>query len=97
MSTMIELIPAFVMGMLVGALHLAGLWFTVQALARVSRPGLLIATSMILRVAIVTAGLYVIMDGHWDKLLAAAAGVTLLRFVVLHPIRVGTGSSSSVR
>ena len=68
-------------GLVLGVVYYLSLWWTVQRLPRVRRPALWAVASLFVRLAIVLAGLYVIGDGHWQRLLAGLAGVIIMRTV----------------
>ncbi|MGD2075033.1 MAG: ATP synthase subunit I [Gammaproteobacteria bacterium] len=81
------LIP-FLLGMLLGALYLAGLWITVRRLPRVRRPARWLLASTALRIGLLLAGFwYLLGDGHWPRLLAALAGFVTLRTLTLGRVR----------
>lgn len=70
-------------GAALGLLHFAGLWWTVERLARGrGRVGLLLASALV-RLAVVAGGLFLIMQGSWTRALAALAGLLLARALVL--------------
>ena len=65
-----------VVGMILGAIFFGGLWITVRSATKVKRPGLLFMTSVIVRSAIVLAGIWYFAGGS-----AAAMATCLLGFV----------------
>jgi F1F0 ATPase subunit 2 len=70
-----------------GALFFGGLGLTVGRLAQIRRPAAWLAVSFLVRSAIVLAGLPLLMDGRWERLLAALIGFHLARSVVLRAAR----------
>lgn len=80
--------PFFLLGTALGLIFVGGLWLTVRQLARSRHPGILVTTSLLLRFGITLAGFYVLaQDGDWRYLLAAAAGFTLPRLLIAHPLQ----------
>jgi F1F0 ATPase subunit 2 len=77
----------FVVGIALGLFFFGGLWWTVQRIPTAEFPGALALGSMVIRTLITVAGFYWIMDGSWERLLAAAAGFLLARVVMVR--RVG--------
>ncbi len=87
---MIDLTLAFVAGAGLGLLYFGGLWLTVRRLARARRPALLFLGSLVVRVAVLLGGLYLVMGEDWRRLLAALVGVIAARIVLtrrLGPLR----------
>ncbi|MDX1607019.1 MAG: ATP synthase subunit I [Candidatus Competibacterales bacterium] len=66
-------------GALLGLMFYGGLWWTVRRLADSRQPALLLAASLLLRGALAAAGLYLVAAGDWRRLLAALAGLLLVR------------------
>ena len=79
-----DLIFAFAVGLLTGAIYFAALWYTVRWLAPV---WLLIST--VLRLAFLVAVLFWVMDNDAMKLLAALAGFLVVRYGATWPLRRG--------
>ncbi len=76
----------FLLGVLLGLMYFGGLWWTVSAVTRHRVPAWWLAVSFVVRVALLTAGLYfVLLISVWH--LAAclmgwlAARMALMRFV----------------
>lgn len=78
---------AAVAGAVLGAAYFGILWATVRRLPDARRPGLLALASFALRLALLTGGLLLIMDGSWERLLAALAGVVAARTLMIRRIR----------
>ncbi len=85
-----SLTAAFGLGAALGLLHFGGLWWTVRGLAGSPRPGLRIALSFALRNAALLAGLYWLVQADWRLLLAALAGVLVVRVLWVRRVRAGT-------
>ncbi|AOY90202.1 hypothetical protein BKP64_07795 [Marinobacter salinus] len=79
---------SFALGVALGLAFLGGLWLTVRRLGEARHPGLLMMSSLFLRLGITLAGFYVVAQyGDWQHLLAAVAGFTLPRLLIAHRIR----------
>lgn len=60
-----------------------GLWWTVRRLPASRRPGVLMAVSLILRLAVTGAGILLVGRGRWENLLACLAGFLVARTLVM--------------
>ena len=78
-TTRIVYFVVFIAGIGLGLLYFGGLWLTVRALSTVRRPGLLTLGSFAGRMAVTLVSFYLIMGGHWERLLAALLGFLLTR------------------
>lgn len=78
---------AFVAGVILGGLYFGLLWATVRRLPHARRPGLLAAASLVTRVLLLAAGLWVVMQGEALRLLVALAGVLAARTLMIRRIR----------
>lgn len=74
-----ELLAALVFGLALGWVYYGGLWLTLRRIANWRQPALAMLTSLVLRLATVAIGLYIIADGHWLRYLAALPGLLLAR------------------
>ena len=88
-ETDLGLLPAFAWGMVLGAVFLAGLWFSVHGLRGARHPGLLMVTSFIARMLLVIGGFYMLSDGDWRRLVAALAGFILVRILTVRWLASG--------
>lgn len=91
MSTALPLLLALVVGLGLGLMYFGGLWLTVRQLGRVRAPTLLFGVSFVLRTVLAVAGMYLVMDGSWQRMLACLAGFIIVRQVMvsrLHPERL---------
>ena len=77
------MIIAFIVGILVGSLFFGGLYLTVKKLTSLKYPALFMMLSLIVRLVILTGGIYLIMDGGIKNVLSAMAGIILVRFVMI--------------
>jgi F1F0 ATPase subunit 2 len=72
-----------VIGVALGTAYFYALWLTVTKIRTARRPALVMLTSATLRLAVLFAGLYLIVQGgHWERLLGAVAGIVLARVVL---------------
>ncbi len=75
------LISVFAVGLALGAGYAAMLWITVRRLPRMRYPAIGLLGSAALRVALPLAGLFLVMDGRWERLLIGLLGFAVARFV----------------
>jgi len=70
---------ALAAGMGLGSLYFGGLWLTVRraAQSRLGGPGLL--ASLLLRLALIAVGLYLVAGHRWQDYLAALLGILAAR------------------
>jgi F1F0 ATPase subunit 2 len=69
--------------MIMGAFYFWGLWVTIRGLFEARMPGRLMAISYMVRVLVVLSGFYVVMGGHWERLIVAMIGFILMREILL--------------
>ncbi|PKN69345.1 MAG: ATP synthase subunit I [Deltaproteobacteria bacterium HGW-Deltaproteobacteria-12] len=81
---MIILMMSFAAGLVLGAFYFVALWRTVNRLSSATSPVRLMLGSLILRVAVVTAGFYFVMGGHWERLAVAMLGFVLIRKILTY-------------
>jgi F1F0 ATPase subunit 2 len=85
MTMVVVLAAAFSAGMVLGAFYFIGLWRTVRQLPSVKSPARLLLGSLILRMAVVMAGFYLIMGtGHWERLAVAMLGFIIIRKILTY-------------
>ncbi|GAB6040053.1 ATP synthase subunit I [Endothiovibrio diazotrophicus] len=78
----LELLPYLLAGVLLGAIHFGGLWWTVRRLPTAAHPALWTAGSFLLRSALVLAGFALIARQGWPPTLAALAGLLAIRLLL---------------
>lgn len=88
----VNLISAFIVGVVGGFLFFGGLYLTVNKIGTVRYPALLMILSLFVRLAVLTAGLFLIADGGIKNLLSAMAGILIVRFLLI--IKLGPAASS---
>ena len=82
MNEPLSLASALVMGVLLGAIFLGGLWWTVRQGLSSKRVALWFLGSLLLRMGIVLAGFYLVSGGQWEQLLLCLLGFVMARLVV---------------
>ena|SRR3990167_3756955 len=85
---LIEIALSFASGLLVGAAYFAGLWFTVRRLTGAGLAPVWLFASAIVRLALLIAALFWIVDDSWERLLAALAGIIAARWIAMRSVRV---------
>lgn len=79
LTTMMILMAAFAAGLVLGGFYFIALWQTVRRLPATVSPARLILGSFVLRLAVLSAGFYFVMGGHWERLAAAMLGFIVIR------------------
>jgi len=87
----VHLLLIFVIGMALGAIYFAGLWYTIQRLPDAKNPLNCLLGSFLLRVSFALTGLGLVMNGRWDQLIAALGGFILTREILVR--RIGRNTS----
>ncbi len=77
------LLIALIAGMMLGFSYLGGLWFTIRQLPTATYPMILVLGSFILRIGTTVCGFYVVMGGHWVRLLIGLLGFLLIRAILV--------------
>ena len=88
MSNALQLLLAAGAGTGIGLVNFAGLWHTLQRLPHAQRPAPWLLGSLVVRLAFVLTGLYLIGGDHWERILAALAGILVVRTVIVRCIRL---------
>lgn len=88
MNDILDLVPALATGILLGAIFFAGLWWTVRKGLSSAQPALWFVGSLLLRTSITLAGLYVVSDGQWERLLVCLLGFTIPRPIMTRLTRL---------
>ena len=87
MSAVLPLLLALVAGLGLGLFYFGGLWLTVQRLGRTRNPTLLFAFSLLVRTALAVWGMYLVMGGSWQRMLACLAGFIIMRQLMISRLR----------
>ncbi len=82
MNETLALLLACVTGGGLGAIFVAGLWWTVRRGVSSEQPALWFFGSLLLRTSIVLAGFYFVGRGDWKRLLACLFGFFIARMAV---------------
>jgi F1F0 ATPase subunit 2 len=76
---------AFAAGLLLGAMYFGGLRATVaQMSGSPARAAGLLLVSFLVRAALLLGGLYLVCGTHWERYLAALAGITCMRIAFVY-------------
>ena len=87
-----------VSGAVLGLLHFGSLWVMVSRLGRVRRPVVLVFGRFLVMMTVTLVGLYLVMGGRWERLIAALAGFMLVKVIVARRVRGGArGTPGKVR
>jgi F1F0 ATPase subunit 2 len=95
MNDTLTLLLAGLAGVVLGAVFFAGLWWTVQRGMASRRPGLWFGGSLLVRTALVLAGMYFAADRNWRRLGMCLLGFALARLLVMYQARPPTAPQSS--
>ncbi len=80
-------------GLLLGLFYFGGLWLTVRKIPGSGNPGILILGSFVVRLLVTLSGMYLVMDGKWERLVACLAGFLVLRIVLTRILGPASGES----
>jgi F1F0 ATPase subunit 2 len=84
LTTMMILMAAFAAGLVLGGFYFIALWQTVRRLPATGSPARLMLGSLVLRMAVLSAGFYFVMGGHWERLAAAMLGFIVIRKILTY-------------
>lgn len=87
MNDTLALVLACVAGLLLGAVFFGGLWWTVRKGVSSKRPGTWFFGSLLLRMTIALAGLYLVGHEHPERLMLCLLGIVVARFAVMRLTR----------
>ncbi len=87
MNESLAMVLACVAGLLLGAVFFGGLWWTVRKGVSSKQPVVWFFGSLLLRMSIALAGLYLVGRGHAERLLLCLLGILVARFVVMRLTR----------
>ncbi|HEX7126903.1 MAG TPA: ATP synthase subunit I [Thermodesulfobacteriota bacterium] len=86
-----DLVLPFLAGIALGAVHFGGLWLLVRRLHRVAAPARWLVAGAAVRFAVLAIGILLVMDGRWERLAAAMAGLLAVRTAAVGAARRGLG------
>ena len=84
LTTMMILMAAFAAGLVLGGFYFIALWQTVRRLPATGSPARLMLGSLVLRMAVLSAGFYFVMGGHWERLATAMLGFIVIRKILTY-------------
>jgi F1F0 ATPase subunit 2 len=70
-------------GIALGALFYGGLWWTVRGAVHARRPEVWFVGSLVVRLGMMAAGIYLVGGGHWERIVACLAGFLIARMCAL--------------
>ena len=82
MHETLTLVLAWVAGAMLGAMFFGGLWWTVRKGVASQRPAAWFFVSLLLRMSLAVAGMYLVSGGHWERLLLCLLGFVTSRLIV---------------
>jgi F1F0 ATPase subunit 2 len=80
-------IISFTIGLILGLFYFGALWFTLLYLYKTKWPVLVVMVSFIVRMGVTLLGFYLVMGGHWERLLIALGGFILARIFLARRLR----------
>ncbi len=83
MGEILTLISALVAGTGLGLFYFGGLWLTVQRLPTARRPAFFSLLSFFGRLGVALFGFYLVMGGHWERLLVCLLGFLGVRVILV--------------
>lgn len=82
MNEWINMLPAFIGGIVLGILFFGGLWLTVQRAMHSKKTALIFAGSFMIRMSVFLTGVYYVSQNSWQKMLVCLAGFLIARTVI---------------
>lgn len=82
MSDGLPLLWSGIAGLMLSALSLGGLWWTVRVGLRAKQPAILFLASLVVRTLVVVAGFYLASNGEAKRLVACLVGYLVARTVI---------------
>lgn len=83
MGELLPLVLALAAGIGLGIFYFGGLWLTVRRLPTVRWPALLSLLSFFARLGVALFGFYLVMGGHWERLLVCLFGFLAIRIILV--------------
>lgn len=77
-----SLAPAFVAGLVLGAIFFGGLWWTVRRGLTTAQPALWFLGSLLLRTSIALVGFFLVAGSEWERWLTCLLGFIVARLMV---------------
>lgn len=89
------MIIAFIGGIFLGIFFFGGLYLTVEKMQKVKHPAIFMILSLLLRMAILLLGFYLLMNSNYQNLLVALVGVLISRFILIK--KLGNKNKSQMK
>ncbi|QCB45418.1 ATP synthase subunit I [Hydrogenophaga sp. PAMC20947] len=86
--TMLDVLWPLMAGFVFGGVFFGGLWWTVRHAADFRWPGPSMLASVLLRMATVLGGLYLVGNGEWTRMLLYLLGLLMARLAVTWATRL---------
>lgn len=83
-NTIFILILMFMAGLALGAFYFISLWQTLRRLAQTESRARLLATSFVVRLAIILTAFFLLMNGHWERLAVVMIGFVVMRKILTY-------------
>ena len=93
MNEIINIVPAFFAGIILGILFFGGLWLTIQKGMRTKYPSLVFMASFVLRISVTLAGFYFVCSNSWEKMITCLAGFIIARMIITRYVRKNESSN----
>jgi F1F0 ATPase subunit 2 len=87
MPDALRFVLSLLAGVVLGLIYYGGLWLTVSRLPKTPHPAGLAMASFVGRMAVLLAGIYVVMGTRWEFALACLVGVLVARTVLVRRIQ----------
>lgn len=71
-----------ILGIVLGTFFYGGLWFTIRIGIQSKRPVLIFLLSLLLRISVLSAGIYFVSGCRLDRLLLCFVGIVTARIVI---------------
>jgi F1F0 ATPase subunit 2 len=84
---------AFAVGLALGAFFSLNLWSSVQRMTDDKTPWFILYGGFMLRISFVLLGFYLVMNGHWERMIAALCGFVLMREILVRALGKSPGVS----
>ena len=74
-------------GMILGGIYFSGLWYTVRKISDFRHPVVAVFLSFGVRASLAVIVFFLVMDGKWERLIAALLGFILIREISVKRLR----------
>ncbi|MFW6114837.1 MAG: ATP synthase subunit I [Thermodesulfobacteriota bacterium] len=87
MTDAFGLILALSAGIGIGVFYFGGLLWTIQTLPARTKPGLWVAASYFIRTGVAVFTFYLVMGGHWQRIMMSLLGFLVIRMVMIRRLK----------